>query len=171
MIKKLIATFTLALFISFGLSAQRVAIVDINEILESYSDYNTAEAELSQVAKQWEQEIAQEFDKIKAMYNKYQAEQVLLSPEQKTQREEEIMRKEQEVREMQKAKFGPEGELFRMRQELVSPIQEKIYAAIEDFAADRGYDLIFDKGSNAGLLFASEEFNKTKDVKRRLGIK
>lgn len=169
--KKLFTTFTLALIISFSLSAQRIAIIDINDVLSSYSEYSEAEDNLNTIAKQWEQEIAQEFDKIKGMYNKYQAEQVLLSPEQKTQREEEIVAKEKEVRDLQKAKFGPEGELFRKRQELVSPVQDKVYAAIEDFAADRGYDIIFDKSGSAGLLFASDEYNKTDDVKRRLGIK
>ena len=98
------------------------------------------------------------------MYNKYQAEQVLLSDEVRKQREEEIMVAEGAVREMQKKRFGPEGDLFNKRQELVSPIQDKVYSAIEDFASDRGYDLIFDKGGATGLLFVTDEYDKTADV-------
>ena len=79
------------------------------------------------------------------MYNKYQAEQVLLSDDIRKQREQEIMDKEAAVRELQKRRFGPEGDLFKKRQDLVSPVQSKVFAAIEDFANDRGYDIIFDK--------------------------
>lgn len=171
MFKKIISSFLLVVLLGFGLSAQRIAIVDINDILENYSEYKTAEEQINSIASTWEQEIAQEFDQIKAMYNKYQAEQVLLSNEQRTEREEQIMNKEKQVREMQRRKFGPEGELFQKRQQLVAPIQDKVYSAIEDFAADRGYDLIFDKSGSAGLLFSSNEYDKTKEVKSRLGIK
>jgi len=171
MIKKLFAAFSMVLMLSLTASAQRIAIVDINEILGSFSDYQSAEKEIDNVASEWRQDIAQEYDKIKAMYNKYQAEQVLLNEDQKKQREDEILAAETSVRELQKRRFGPEGDLFNKRQELVSPIQDKVYNAIEDFAADRGYDVIFDKGGSAGLLFVTEEFDKTEDVKKRLGIK
>ncbi len=171
MTKKLFAALTMVLFLSFSTSAQRIAIVDINEVLGSFIDYQDAEKEIDVAAAGWRQEIAQEYDQIKAMYNKYQAEQVLLNEDQKKQREDEIMAAESAVREMQKKRFGPEGDLFNKRQELVSPIQDKVYSAIEDFAADRGYDLIFDKGGAAGLLFVTEEYDKTEDVKKRLGIK
>lgn len=171
MIKKLFAAFSLIALLSFSSSAQRIAIVDINEVLGSYIDYQNAEKELDKVASEWRQEIAQEYDKIKAMYNKYQAEQVLLNEDQKKEREDEIMEAEKMVRELQKNRFGPEGDLFIKRQELVSPIQDKVYSAIEDFASDRGYDLIFDKGGAAGLLFVTDEYDKTAEVKSRLGIK
>jgi len=171
MIKKLLSAFSLVVLMSVSMNAQRIAIVDINEVLGSFIDYQNAEKEIDRVASEWRQEIAQEYDQIKAMYNKYQAEQVLLNEEQKKEREDEIMEAEKAVREMQKNRFGPEGDLFIKRQELVSPIQDKVYAAIEDFAADRGYDLIFDKGGAAGLLFVSDEYDKTADIKKRLGIK
>jgi len=171
MIKRLFAAFSMVMLLSLSASAQRIAIVDINEVLGSFSDYQTAEKQIDKAAAEWRQEIAQEYDQIKAMYNKYQAEQVLLNEDQKTQRENEIMAAETAVRETQKKRFGPEGDLFNKRQELVSPIQDKVYGAIEDFAADRGYDLIFDKGGSAGLLFVTEEYDKTEDVKKRLGIK
>jgi outer membrane protein len=171
MFKKLFAAFSLVALLSFSASAQRIAIVDINEVLGSYVDYQNAEKEIDKVASEWRQEIAQEYDKIKALYNKYQAEQVLLNEDQKKEREDEIMEAEKAVRLMQKNRFGPEGDLFNKRQELVSPIQDKVYSAIEDFASDKGYDLIFDKGGAAGLLFVTDEYDKTEDVKKRLGIK
>lgn len=169
--KKLSLSILMMVLVAVGMQAQRIAVVDINAVLENFSEYKDAETELNQVASQWEQDVAQEFDKVKSMYNKYQAEQVLLSPDQKKQREEEIMKKEKEVREMQKRLFGPQGEMFRKRQDLVSPIQEKVFTAIRDYASDKGYDLIFDKGSATGLLFSSEDFDKTNAIKKKLGIK
>lgn len=172
MIKKLIAlSLMVGLFSISSINAQRIAIVDINEVLGAFPDYQDAEREIDKFASEWRQEIAQEYDKIKAMYNKFQAEQVLLNADQKKEREEEIMLAEKEVRELQKRRFGPEGDLFIKRQELTSPIQDKVYEAIEDFAASRGYDVIFDKGGSAGLLFVTEEYDKTADIKKNLGIK
>ncbi len=166
--KKLVSVFMIV-FVTLSTSfAQRVAIVDVASILEELSDYQNAQKELDKVSAGWQQEIAQEYDKIKSMYNKYQAEQVLLSDEARTQKEDEIVKKEQEVRELQKRRFGPEGDLFRKRQELVSPIQDKVFAAIEEYANDKGYDLILDKSSTGGILFTSEEFDKTEEIKRKL---
>jgi outer membrane protein len=166
--KNLLAAVLLTCAISFGLQAQKIAVVDINAILTEMPEYVAAQSELDRVAAEWNQEIAEEYDKIKSLYNKYQAEQVLLSDEVKAQREEEIMQKEKMVRDLQKRKFGQEGELFLKRRELVNPLQEKVFGAIETFAKDRGYDLVLDKGGSAGVLFASEEFDKTELVKRRI---
>ena len=105
-----------------------------------------------------------EYDQIKALYNKYQAEQVLLSEEARKQKENEITEREKQAREMQREKFGPEGALFRKRQDLVQPIQERVYAAIKTYAEDRGFDFIFDKGSSSGLIFSNSEFEKTADI-------
>jgi len=164
--------FTLALVLStLSLSAQRVAVVDVTNILESSEDYLAAQNQIDEVSAKWRQEIAQEYDKIKSMYNKYQAEQVLLSDEVKVEREDEIMAKEKEVRDLQKRRFGPEGDLFRRRQELVSPIQDQVFTAIEQYAKIKGFDLIFDKTGAAGLLYSNSEFDKTEEIKRELGIK
>jgi len=169
MIKRFFLIMTIATAGMFSLEAQRIAVVDVNEILEGMSDYQQAQDQIDKIAATWRQDIAQEYDKIKAMYNKYQAEQVLLSEDARTQREEEIMEKEKIVRQMQKDKFGPDGELFKKRQDLVQPIQDKVYGAIEEYAGDRGFDFIFDKGGSAGLLFANEEYDKTSDIVRKLG--
>ena len=171
---KKIKTLALAFLIcGFGLSvnAQKVAVIDINAVLQELPEYISAQQQLDEIAAEWNQEIAAEYDKIKSLYNKYQAEQVLLSDEVKEQREEEIMKKEKIIRELQKRRFGSEGELFLKRREIVNPIQEQVFAAIEQFAVDRGYDLILDKSGSAGVLFVGDEFDKTDLIKRRLGIR
>jgi outer membrane protein len=151
-----------------ALHAQKIATVDINLILESLDDYKKAQDELDNIAARWRQEIEQEFDKVKGMYNKYQAEQVLMSEDMRRQMEEEILSKEKDIREMQRAKFGPEGELFRKRQDLVRPVQDKVYAIIEAYANERGYDFIFDKSSSTGIIFANPQYDKTEDMLQRL---
>lgn len=149
-------------------SAQRIAYVDVDRILESIKEYKAAQEELDRIAAKWRQDIAQEYDIIKGLYNRYQAEQVLLSEEARRQREDEIMNREKEVRDLQKARFGPEGELFRRRQEMVRPIQERVYRAIENYANERGYDFIFDKSGAAGIIYFSPAYDKTDDILNRL---
>jgi len=170
-IRSTILTLALSALVWVGANAQKIAVIDINEVLQELPEYITAQQELDGIAAEWNQQIANEYDKIKSLYNKYQAEQVLLSDEVKEQRQDEIMQKEKMVRELQKRKFGSEGELFLKRRELVNPIQEKVFAAIETFALDRGYDLVLDKAGSAGVLFVGNEFDKTDLIKRRLGIR
>ncbi len=148
--------------------SQKIALVDIAYVLDNMDEYKKAQEELDRVAEAWQQEIAVEQDKIKSMYNKYQAELVLLSEDMKKQKEDEIMAAERNVRAMQQQKFGPEGELFQKRQALVSPIQEKVYGIIQTYATERGYDVILDKGGNSGILFSNERYDKTDDILRAL---
>ncbi|MEM9529041.1 MAG: OmpH family outer membrane protein [Bacteroidota bacterium] len=157
-------------FVGFGtqLNAQKIASVDMEKILASITEYQDAQEQLDQLAAKWQQEINQEYDAIKGMYNKYQAEQVLLSEEQRVQREEEIIAKEKSVRDLQRNRFGPEGALFERRQELVKPIQDAVYEAIEQYAATRGYDFIFDRAGAAGIIFSSDTYDKTDDILRVL---
>lgn len=168
MIKKVFSTVLFALALTTLATAQRIAYVDVTDILESLPDYQKAQEQLDKVATQWRQEIAQEQDKVKGMYSKFQAEQVLLSEEMKKTREEEILAKEKEVREMQRQKFGPEGSLFKKREELVKPIQDKVYTAIQKFAEDKGFEYVFDKGSSSGMLYADKKNDKTEDIKNLL---
>lgn len=165
--KTFFGLFAATLF-SLNLQAQRIAYVDVNQILESIQEYQAAQDELDRISAAWRQEIAQEYDKIKSLYNRYQAEQVLLSDDARRQKEEEIMAKEQQVREMQKEKFGPEGALFEKRKELVQPIQEQVFAAIEAYAEERGYDFIFDKGGSAGIIFSNPKYDVTSEILDRL---
>ena len=167
-IKKALFILVLAGLTSFSASAQKIAYVDVNKILNSMKEYKSAQKQIDDLAAKWRREIAEEYDQIKGMYNRYQAEQVLLSDEVRRQKEEEIMLKEKEVREMQKQKFGPEGALFKKRQELVEPIQEQVYSAIENFANDKGFDFIFDKGAASGMLFSNARYDKTDDILKEL---
>ncbi|MEL6659741.1 MAG: OmpH family outer membrane protein [Bacteroidota bacterium] len=166
--KTLSLLFAALFFFSLDANAQKIAFVDVQEILENIAEYQEAQAELDRMANQWRQEIAQEYDVIKGMYNRYQAEQVLLSEDARNQREDEIMNKEKEVRDMQRDRFGPEGQLFKRRQELVQPIQERVYSAIEAYANERGYDFIFDRSSDSGMIFTNPQYNKTEEILRRL---
>ena len=162
----------LLLFFAFAavsaIHAQRIALVDITKVLEQLPDYKEAQNQLDGIAAGWRQEISIEYDQIKAMYNKYQAEQVLLSEDARKLKEDEIMEREKQAHEMQREKFGPEGALFRKRQDLVQPIQERVYAAIKTYAEDRGFDFIFDKGGTGGLIFSNSEYDKTDDIIRAL---
>lgn len=166
--KKLIFSLLFSALATFTVSAQRIAYVDVAQILESITEYNEAQRELDQTAARWREEIAKQYDDIKSLYNQYQAEQVLLSDEARRQREDEILEREKSVRELQKARFGPEGALFKRRQELVRPIQDRVYAAIEEYANERGYDFIFDRGASSGMIFSSPRFDKTEDIINKL---
>lgn len=170
-IQTLLGAIVLTLLMSQGVKAQKIAIVDINAVLTELPDYISAQQEIDKIAADWNQDIAREFDKVKSMYNKYQAEQVLLSTEVRAQREEEIAQKERQVRELQKRKFGPEGELFLKRREIINPLQDKVFGAIETYALDMGFDIVLDKAGSAGVLFVGDKFDKTDIIKRRLGIR
>ena len=156
---------------SFFSQAQKIAIVDISKVMDAVPEYKTANDDLEKVAAKWRQEIAQENDKLKGLFNKYQAEQVLLNDEQKKQKEDEIMAKEKDVRDMQREKFGPEGALFKKRQELVKPVQDRVFSAITKYAEGKGFDFIFDKGGSAGLIYNNPTFDKTDDLIKEVKIK
>lgn len=164
--KKLFLLSALILWLSVSLSAQKTAVIDINYILENLDSYKKAQTQLDQLAAQWRQEIAVEQDKIKSLYNRYQAEQVLLSEEMKRQREDEITNKEKSIMEMQREKFGPEGSLFKKRQELVKPIQDKVYGAVEEYATARGLEIVFDTGG--AIIYVKSDLDKSEDILKKL---
>ncbi len=157
--------------LSFTANAQRVAYVDVSNILDNMPEYKTAQRTLDQTAEQWKQEIEQEYTKIEEMYRRYQAEQVLLSDKAKQQREDEIVEKEKLARALQQKRFGSGGQLFKKRQELVKPIQDKVYNAIQEYSNEKGLDIVFDKSSGVTIIFANPQHDKTDDIMKRLGIK
>ena len=150
------------------MQAQRVASVDINKILEAQSDYSEAQKQLDDLAARWRRDIEVDQDKIKGLYSRYQAEQVLMSEETRKKKEDEIVEAEKALRDMQRRKFGQEGELFQKRQSLVQPIQERVYNTIEEYANEKGFDFIFDRGGSAGIIFANERYDKTEDIIAKL---
>jgi len=162
--KKAIILFTIASMLSFGVQAQKFAFVDSESVLNQIPAYNEALAEIDKLASQWQAEISKEYDAIDKLYKNFQAESVLLSESMRAKREEEIVNREKQVKQLQKQKFGVDGELFKKREELISPIQQQIYDTIEAMAKQKAYDFIFDSSSNSNILFASEEFNKSEEV-------
>lgn len=153
------------------INAQSTIIVNIADVLENMEDYKNSQAQLDKLAEQWQQEVNAEFEKIKAMYNKYNAEEVLLDDAERQARENAIVQKEKEVREMQKLRFGPEGDLFQKRKQLVEPIQDKVYNAIQEYAELHNVDIVLDKSSSAGLIYSTDTYDKTDDIKKKLNIK
>jgi outer membrane protein len=161
------------LLISAGTSlAQRFAYVDTEYILEQIKEYSDAQKKLDGMAMAWQEEIDAKFDQVSKLYNKYQAEEFLLTEEMKRKREEEIILKEKEANELQRKRFGFEGDLFKKRQELIQPIQERVYNAIEKVATNLGYDFIFDKASGgATMLYTNSKFDLSEQVLKNMGVK
>jgi len=162
--KKAIILCTVLGLLSFGLQAQKFAFVDSESVLNQIPAYQEALTEIDKLASQWQADISKEYDSIDRLYKDFQAESVLLSESMRIKREEEIVEREKQVKQLQKQKFGVDGELFEKREELIAPIQQKIFDAIEAMAKQKAYDFIFDSSSNSNILFASEEFNKSDEI-------
>jgi outer membrane protein len=151
--------------------AQKFAYVNTELILESLPDYADAQKQLDDMSKKWQESIEFKYKEIEKMYQIYKAEQILLTEELRREREKEILDKEEEVKNYQKEKFGVNGELFKMRQKLIQPLQEQIYLALEDLSKRSGFNLIFDISGNSNVLYYDARFDKTDDVIRKLGGK
>lgn len=167
--KKLIYILIVSM-ISTGAFAQRYAYVDTEYILSNLQAYEDAQKELNRISDQWQKEIEQRYETIDRLYKAYQAEKVLLTEEMRTEREEEIVRKEQEAKELQRQRFGVEGDLFKRRQELIQPIQDDIYNAIKEVAQGGGFSVIFDKANQSNILYADPRYDKSDRVLSRLGV-
>jgi outer membrane protein len=169
MMKKVLFALLLAGFSYAPLQAQsKVGYVDMEKVLMSIPDYKNAQTSLEQQAEIWRQEISKEYDKIDQLYRDYQAREVLLSDETRKQKQEEIVNKEKEVRELQKKRFGPDGELFQKRQTLVKPIQEKVFQATKKLAEERGYDFIFTAPDGSTLIYAKSDKDITDELIKRV---
>lgn len=149
--------------------AQKFALVDMEYILKNVPAYERANEQLSQVAKKWQAEVEAVNTAAQTLYKNYQNEVVFLSQEQKKARQEAIMEKEKEASELKKKYFGPEGELFKKRTSLMTPIQEEIYNAVKDIADLRGYSLVIDRASDTGIVFGSPKIDISNEVLRKLG--
>ena len=162
-----------AAFIIFSssVSAQKYAYVSTQYILDNIPDYKTAQQQLDQFSSQWQKEIEDKYSIIDKLYKAYQAEQILLTEEMKKKRQDEIMSKEKDVKDLQKQRFGYEGDLFKKKQELVKPIQDKVYNAVKKLATDQGYAVIFDKSSDLTMLYANPKYDKSDDILLMLGYK
>ncbi len=169
--KKMIILSLIALFFANVSFAQKYAYVDSEYIMNNIPSYETATDQLDQFAEQWKQEIDKMKEQVDKMYNDYQAERVLLTDELRLKREQEIVNKEKELRELQQKYFGREGELFKKREELIKPIQDDIYNAIKEIAREGSYAVIFDTANSLNMLYTDPRHDRSDDVLRKLGFK
>ena len=149
--------------------AQKYAYVDTDYILKNIPEYNDAQELLDDLSVKWQKEIEKKIAEVDNLYQKFQAEEVLLPEDLRIKRENEIIEKENELNKFKNEKFGREGELFQKRQELVQPIQEKIYTAIEEIATVKNYAFVFDKGGNLSILYSDPKFDISDDVLDEVG--
>ncbi|MCQ2322265.1 MAG: OmpH family outer membrane protein [Bacteroidales bacterium] len=148
---------------------QKFAFVDTEYILQNIPEYGDAQEQINQLSSKWEKEIKALRTKVDALQREYQTESVLLTDEQKRKKEEEIAAKEQEIMTLQMDYFGPEGQLFTKRIELIQPIQEKIYNAINQLALLKNYAFVFDKASGTTVLYCNEKNDISDDVLDEIG--
>lgn len=163
--KKIILSATIILLSVTSIFAQRFAYVDTEYILEKIPNYTNAQKQLDDMVGVWNNEIEEKYKEVKSLYSKYQAEEFLLTDEMKKKRQEEIITKEQLANNLQEQRFGYEGDLFKKRQELIQPIQEQVYNAIEKISTNLGYDFIFDKSAGGStLLFTNSKYDLSEQV-------
>ena len=167
--KKLILTLALIISVAAVSMAQKYAFVDSDYILNNIPEYQDALDILDEFSIQWQKEIEEKFTEVDQLYKDYLAEAVLLPEDMKAQRENEIIQKEKEAKQLQKQRFGRDGDLYLKRMELVQPIQEKIYNAIEEIAETQNYAFVFDKAGSLSILFAREKFDISDDVLDEVG--
>jgi outer membrane protein len=169
--KKISLIIGMVLLTSAMAVAQKYAFVDSEYIRKNIPAFNTAQEQLDKLSKQWEKEVADGYAVVEQMYKSYQNEAPLLSQDMKTKREEDIISKEKEMKDLQNKYFGVEGDLFKKRQELVKPIQDDILKAIKDIAVEGSYAVIFDSSTGGNILFANPKFDFSDQVLEKLGYK
>ena len=169
--KKIGLLIVLAVLTSVYAAAQKYAFVDSEYIRKNIPAFNQAQEQLDKLSQQWEKEVSDGYAVVEQMYKSYQNDVVLLSQEMKAKREEAIIAKEKEMKDLQNKYFGVEGDLFKKREELVKPIQDEILKAIKTIAADGSYAVIFDTASGGNILFANPKYDISDQVLEKLGYK
>ena len=169
---KRIASILSILLLATGIGlAQKYAFVDTEYILDRIPAYKAAQDQLDKMAEDWQEEVETMYAGIEKMYQDFQAEKVLLTEEMKTKKEEEIITREKEVKDLQQNYFGRDGSLFDKRQELIKPIQDEVYRAVKEIASEGNYAVIFDTASGANMLYTNPKYDKSDDVLEKLGYK
>ena len=151
--------------------AQKFAFVDSEYIRKNIPAFNTAQEQLDKLSAQWEKEVADGYAEVEKMYKAYQNETILLSQDMKVKREEAIIAKEKEMKDLQNKYFGVEGDLFKKREELVKPIQDEILKAIKEISVEGSYAVIFDTATGGNILFANPKYDISDLVLEKLGYK
>ncbi|NLX27673.1 MAG: OmpH family outer membrane protein [Bacteroidales bacterium] len=169
--KKTILTLVMVLVLGVTGFAQKFAFIDSEYILKNIPAFNAAQEQLDQMSKQYQKELETMYASIEKMYQDFQAESVLLSEDMKRKREDVIITKEKEYKELQRDYFGPSGELFKKRQSLVKPLQDDIFSAVEEIANEGAYAVIFDKAGGTSLFVTNPKFDLSDQVLQKLGYK
>jgi outer membrane protein len=169
--KKIFALAVAVMLVACSAVAQKYAIIDTRYILDKMPDYKTAQKQLDDVAADWQKDIDGKQTDLDKMYKDFEAEQVMLSDELRKKREDQLFVKEKELRDLQRKRFGFEGDLFKKRQELIKPIQDKVYNAVQKMAVSRGYDFVLDKSEGITIIFADPKLDKSEDILKDLGVR
>jgi len=159
------------LLLGASVHAQRYAVIDMNYILNKLPEYKAAQQKLDEFSAMWQQEIDKKSAELDKMYKDYDAEKVMLSDDLRKKREDEIFNADKDLKDLQRKRFGYEGDLFKKRQELIKPIQDRVYTAIQKLAAEKLYDFILDKSDGITVIFADPKLDKSDDVLKELGVK
>ena len=167
--KKTVLIFSVIIFAAMMVQAQKFAYVDTQYILDNIPEYAEAQSQLDEISVQWQKEIEAKFAEVDKMYKDYQTQAVLLPDDMKKKKEQEIVDKEKDVKNLQRIRFGKDGDLFKKRQELVKPIQEKIYNAIQELSTSNNYAVVFDKGGSLTMMYANPKYDISDDVLDNLG--
>lgn len=167
--KKVLLVIAVVIMTASSSMAQKFAYIDSEFILENIPEYADAKTVIDELSLQWQNEIEAKFTEIDQLYKKFTAEAVLLPDDIKAKREQEIIKKEKEAKDLQKQRFGTEGDLFKRRQELIKPIQEKIATALENIAASDNYAVIFDKAGSVSMMYTNPRYDISEAVLDKLG--
>ena len=167
--KKTVLVLTLIIFTAMIVHAQKFAYVDTQYILDNIPEFAEAQAQLDEISVIWQKEIETRFAEVDKMYKDYQTQAVLLPDDMKKKKEQEIVDKEKDAKNLQRTRFGKDGDLFKKRQELVKPIQERIYNAIQELATNNNYAVVFDKGGSLTMMYANPKYDISDEVLDNLG--
>lgn len=167
--RKSVLLMTLLLAVSMTASAQKFALIDMEYILNTIPAYESANEQLNQVSKQWQSEVEKVATEAQTLYKNYQSAAASLSDAQKRQREDAIVAKEKEAAELRRKYFGPEGELYKMRENLMQPIQDEIYNAVKEISEEKNYSVVVDRASATSIIFASPRIDISNEVLAKLG--
>jgi outer membrane protein len=168
---KKIIIITLIAFVGISTYAQKYAFIDSEYILSNIPSYRAAQEQLDALSADWQKEVEEKYTAIEKMYTDYQAEKVLLTEEMRQKREEAIIQKEREAKALQKQYFGPEGDLYNKREELMKPLQDEIYKTVKDIATEGNYAVIFDTSSGPSIFYSNPRYDKSDEVLQKLGFK
>ncbi|MGL4955816.1 MAG: OmpH family outer membrane protein [Bacteroidales bacterium] len=168
--KKILFSILMILCSFVAVQAQKYAVIDSEYILRKIPRYKVAQDQVDKLAVSYQKEVDDLYKKVDELFRIFQAEKMLLSDELKRKREEEILTKEKEAKELQRKHFGPTGTLFTKREELLKPVQDQMYSAVKDMANEGGYAVVFDAANNSNLIYINSRYDKSDDVLKRVGF-